>query len=135
MYDANSPEHKVIEQRMLQARQRRSEIERLVSSNQLSMRKTWIKLFVSNGDLNFPHLCFDFLRQYTCTTYQIKQTKAYAKAHLYENDGGFMLELSASDDNLLRCCLQSRHFNNTKYFLCVQFDENDDEAPIKDHYY
>ena len=40
LYDANSPEHDVIAHRMLQARQRRSEIERLVSSNQLSMRKS-----------------------------------------------------------------------------------------------
>ena len=134
LYDANSLEHDVIAHRMLQARQRRSEIERLVSRNQLSMRKKWIKLVDSNSDSNFPHLSLDFLRQYTCGTYQIKQSKAYAKAHLYENDEKFALELSPSDDNLLRCHLQSRYSNNTKYFLCVRFDENDNDDRIKDHY-
>ena len=134
MYNANSTEHKIMAHRMLQARQRRSEIEQLVSSNQLSMRKKWIKLVDSNSDLNFPHLSLDFLRQYTCGTYQIKQSKAYAKAHLYEKDEEFAVELSPSDDNLLRCRLQSRHSNNTKYFLCVRFDENDNDDPVKDHY-
>ena len=134
LYDTNSPEHDVIAHRMLQVRQRRSEIERLVSSNQLSMRKKWIKLVDSNSDSNFLHLSLDFLRQYTCGTYQIKQSKAYAKAYLYENDEKFALELSPSDDNLLRCRLQSRHSNNTKYFLCVRFNENDKDDQIKHHY-
>ncbi len=134
LYDANSPEHKAIAQSMLEARQRRSEIGRLISSNQLSMRKKWIILIDIDTDFKFPRLSLDFLRQYTCGTYQIKQSKAYAKAHLYENDEEFALELSPSDDNLLRCRLHSRHSNNTKYFLCVRFDENDDDDPIKDHY-
>ena len=134
LYDANSPEHDVIAHRMLPARQRRSEIERHVSSNQLSMRKKWIKLVDSNSDSNFPHPSLNFLHQYTCGTYQIKQDTAYAKVHLYENDEKFALELSPSDDNLLRCRLQSRHSNNTKYFLCVRFDENDKDDQIKDHY-
>ena len=134
LYDANSPEHHVITHRTLQAGQRRSEIERLVSSNQLSMRKKWIKLVDSNSDSNFPNLPLDFLRQHACGTYQIKQSKAYAKAHLYENDEKFTLEFSPSDDNLLRCRLQSRHSNNTKYFLCVRFNESDNDDPIKDHY-
>ena len=119
---------------MWQAQGRSREIERLISNNQLSMRTKWIKLLDSNSDLNFPHLSLDFLRQYTCGTYQIKQSKAYAKAHLYENDQEFALELSPSDDNIFRCRLQSRHSNNTKYYLCVQFHETADDDPIKDHY-
>ena len=73
----------------------------------------------NNSNSNFPHLPLDFLRRYTCGTYQIKQSKAYAKVHLYENDKEFALELSPSDDNLLRCRLQSRHSNNTQYLLCA----------------
>ena len=69
LYDGNSPEYDVIAYRMLQARQRRSEIERLVSSNQLSMQKKWIKLVDSNSDSNFPHPSLNFLHQYTCGTY------------------------------------------------------------------
>ena len=38
-HDSNSPEHQAIAHRMLQAQQRRSEMERLISNNQLSMRK------------------------------------------------------------------------------------------------
>lgn len=132
--DANSSEHEAIAQRMLQARHRISEIKQLISSDKLSMRKKWAALIDLDSDLNFPRLTLEFLREYTCGTNQIKQSKAYAKAHLYENDEEFALELSPSDDNLLRCRVHSRHSNSTKYHLCVRFDENDNDDPIKDHY-
>ena len=134
LYDANSSEHEAIAQRMLQALHRSSEIEQLISSDKLSMRKKWAALTDLDNDLNFSRLTLEFLREYTCGTYQIKQSKAYAKAHLYENDEEFALELSPSDDNLLRCRVHSRHSNSTKYFLCVRFDENDNDDSIKNHY-
>ena len=76
--DSNSPEHEAIGQRMPQAQQHRSEIHQLISNNQLSMRKKWIPLMDINIELKFPILSLDFLRKYTCGTYQIKQSKGYA---------------------------------------------------------
>ena len=105
---------KVIAYPMLQVRQHRSEIERLASSYQFSMRKKWIKLVDSNSNLNFLHLSLDFLHQYIRGTYRIKQSKGYAKDHLYANHQEFALEFSPSDNNLFRCRFQSRHSNNTK---------------------
>ena len=86
------------------------------------------------AELKFPILSLDFLRKYTCRTYQIKQSQGYAKQHLYDNEQEFTLELSRSVDDLLRCWLHSRHSNNTKYFLCVRFANNDEKELIKDHY-
>ena len=65
---------------------------------------------------------------------KIKLSKEYAKAHLYVNRREFACEPSPPGDNILYCRYQSRHSNNTKYFLCVRFDENDDGDPIKDRY-
>ena len=117
LHDSNSPEHQAVAHRMLQAQQRRSEIERLISNNQLSMRKNLIPLMGIKAELKFPILSLDFLRKYTCGTYQIKQSQDYAKQHMYDNEQEFTLELSQSDDDLLRCWLHSRHSNNTKHFL------------------
>ena len=46
LHDSNSEEHEAIAHRMLQAQQRRSGIERLISNNQLSMR---VKLDTTDG--------------------------------------------------------------------------------------
>ena len=133
LHDSNSPGHQAIAHRMLQAQQRRSEIERLISNNQLSMRKNWIPLMDIKAELKFPILSLDFLLKYTCGTYQIKQSQGYAKQHMYDNEQEFTLELSQSDDDPLRCRLHSRHSNNTKYFLCLRFDNTKEEEPIKNH--
>ena len=133
LHDSNSSEHQAIAHRMLQAQQRRSEIERLISNNQLSMRKNCIPLMDSKAELKFPILSLDFLRKYTCGTYQTKQSQGYAKQHMYDNEQEFTPELSQSDDDLLRCRLHSRNSNNKKYFLCVRFDNTNEKEPIKDH--
>ncbi|CAF5195043.1 unnamed protein product [Rotaria magnacalcarata] len=121
-------------QRMLNLLNRRSELERTVNNGILSLRKKWIPLLNIDNNFNFPVLDIDFLRDYTCGTYQIKQSEAYAKAHLHENDNEFELQISPENDHLIRCRLHSRHSNSTRYFICVQYDETDEEEPIKDHY-
>ncbi|CAF4476634.1 unnamed protein product [Rotaria socialis] len=113
---------------------RRSELERTVNNGILSLRKKWIPLLNIDNNFNFPVLDVDFLRDYTCGTYQIKQSEAYAKAHLHEYDNEFELQISPENDQPIRCRLHSRHSNSTRYFICVQNDENDEEEPSKDHY-
>jgi hypothetical protein len=134
LYDANSDHHKAVAKRMLDLLHRQSELEKLASSSQLSLRKKWITLTNIDNNFAFPQLDLDFLRNYTCGTYQLKQSKAYAKAHLYEHDNEFELQISPDDDRLIRCRLHSRHSNVTRYFICIAFDNDDDDEPIKDHY-
>ena len=57
-----------------------------------------------------------------------------AKAHLYENDEEFKLQISPDYDQLTRCRLHSRDSGNTRYFICIEFDNNDEDKPIKDHF-
>ena len=59
-----------------------------------------------NNTIDYLELDLDFLREYTCGTYQIKQSKSYATAHLYEHDNEFELQISPDDNQLIRCPLQ-----------------------------
>ncbi|CAF3356926.1 unnamed protein product [Rotaria sp. Silwood2] len=134
IYDTTSVEHEDMAQRMLSLLKQQSNIETLVSSGQLSLRKNGIKLFELRENFNFPHLDLDFLRNYTCGTYQLKMSEPYAKAHLYENENEFELQMSPDNDQLIRCRLHSRHSGNTRYFICIEFDNKDEDEPIKDHF-
>jgi hypothetical protein len=87
-----------------------------------------------DNNFGFSELDLDFLRNYTCDTYQLKQSKAYAKARLYEHDNEFGLQISPNDDHFIRYRLHSRHSNVTRYFICIAFNNDDDDEPIKDHY-
>ncbi|CAF4363778.1 unnamed protein product [Rotaria magnacalcarata] len=134
IYDTKSMEHEDMAQRMLSLLKQQSNIETLVTSGQLSLRKNWIKIFDVRENFNFPHLDLDFLRNYTCGTYQLKMSKPYAKAHLFENENEFELQMSPDNDQLIRCRLHSRHSGNTRYFICIEFDNNDEDEPIRDHF-
>ncbi|CAF2087006.1 unnamed protein product [Rotaria magnacalcarata] len=134
IYDTKSMEHEDMAQRMLSLLKQQSNIETLVTSGQLSLRKNWIKIFDVRENFNFPHLDLDFLRNYTCGTYQLKMSKSYAKAHLFENENEFELQMSPDNDQLIRCRLHSRHSGNTRYFICIEFDNNDEDEPIRDHF-
>jgi hypothetical protein len=115
---------------------RTSHLEQLITNGDLSLRKNWKNILDLELDFNFPYLTLDFLREYTCGVYQIKQSSSYAKVHLYDNDGQFEYQLSSSDDTILRCRLHSKHSSTTLYFLYIRFDndDDDDDEPIKDHY-
>jgi hypothetical protein len=134
LYDANSDHDKAIAQRMMDLLHRQSQLEKLISGGQLSLRRKWITLMHMDNNFDFPQLDLDFLRDYTCGTYQIKQSASYAKAHLYEHDNEFELQISPDNDRLIRCRLHSRHSNVTRYFICIEFDKDDNDEPIKDHY-
>ncbi|CAF1429578.1 unnamed protein product [Rotaria sordida] len=105
-----------------------------MSSGDLSLRSGWKNIVDIEDDFRFPHLIFDFLRQYTCGIYQVKQSSSYAKARLYNHDGEFEYQLSLSNDTILRCRIHSKHSSSTLYYLCIQFDNDDDDDPIKEHY-
>ena len=89
-------------------------------------------MFRENFD--FPHLDLGFLRHYTCGTHQMKMSEPYEKAHLYENENQFEIQISLDYDQLIRCPLHSRHSGNTRYYICIEFDNNDEDEPFKDHF-
>ena len=90
---------------MLSLLNQQSHIKELISSGQLSLRKNWFELFDVLENVDFPHLDLDFLRHYTCGAYQLKMSEPYAKAHLYENDKEFELQISPDYDQLILCRL------------------------------
>ena len=69
-----------------------------------------------------------------CGTYQLKLNEQNVKAHQYENENEFELQIFPDYDQLIQCRLHSRHSDNTRYFMCIGFDNNDKDEPIKDHF-
>jgi hypothetical protein len=134
LYEGKSPEDYALANKMLLMKTRTSDLEQLIINGDLSLRKNWKNILDIEVDFNFPYLTLDFLREYTCGIYQIKQSSSYAKAHLFDNDGQFEFQISSSHDSILRCRLHSRHSSSTLYFLCIRFGSDDDDDPIKDHY-
>ncbi|CAF4102603.1 unnamed protein product, partial [Rotaria sp. Silwood1] len=134
LYEGKSPEDYALANKMLLLKSRSSHLEQLIINGDLSLRKQWNNIYDIEPDFNFPYLTLDFLREYTCGIYQIKQSSSYAKAHLFNNDDQFEFQLFSSNDSLLRCRLHSKHSRTTKYYLSIQFDNDDDDDPIKDHY-
>ena len=134
IYDAKSPQHQELAQKMLTLINTQSQMEILVSSGQLSLRKNWKKLFDIDENFDFPQFDLDFLRNYTCGTYQLKISESYAKAHLYENENEFEIQISPDHDQVVRCRLHSRYSATTRYYICIEYDNNDENEPIKDHF-
>ncbi|CAF4459059.1 unnamed protein product [Didymodactylos carnosus] len=116
---------------MLELQNTTSALAEEITSLRLSLRKKWIPM--KGCAIDFPQLSLEYLRHFTCGSYQLKQSKSYAKSHLDKNDD-LDVELSSDKDNLLRCRIQSRHQNSTKYYLCIKYDPSDSDEPILDKY-
>ena len=134
LYEGKSPEDYALANKMLLLKSRSSQLEQLISNGDLSLPKHWKSVMDIEHDFNFPNLTLDFLREYICGIYQIKQCSSYAKAHLFYNDDQFEFQVSSSDDSTLRCRLHSKNSRLMNYYLCIRFDNDDEDDPIKDHY-
>jgi hypothetical protein len=71
-------------------------------------------------------------------TYQIRMAKSYIQEHLIpsilnEDELEFVVELCATQNDLVRVRFQSRHSNQKHHVVTVQFDETK-ENPIRDYY-
>ena len=67
---------------------------------------------------------------------QIKQAKGYIFKHLKpsildEHQLEFVVELRSTHKDLVRVRFASRHSNSKNYIATVQFDNDDDDEPIK----
>ncbi|CAF1149797.1 unnamed protein product [Didymodactylos carnosus] len=71
LYDATSNEHIQLAKKMLELQDHRSQLKQQLNSSELSFRRKWLKM--TDTDIKFPQLSLDFLRQYTCGSYQLKQ--------------------------------------------------------------
>ncbi|CAF4962406.1 unnamed protein product, partial [Rotaria magnacalcarata] len=109
LFHGKSPEDYALASKMLLMHNKTSHLQQVISQGDLSLRKNWKNLLHCDIHFDFPYLTLDFLREYTCGVYQIKQSSTYAKPHLYDHDGEFEYQLSSSDDTILRCRIHSKH--------------------------
>jgi hypothetical protein len=86
LYQGKSPEDYALANKMVLLKSRSSHLEQLIINGDLSLRKQWNNILEIQPDFNISYLTLDFLREYTCGIYQIKQSSSYAKAHLFYND-------------------------------------------------
>jgi hypothetical protein len=111
---------RIVRQNLLAAR---------VSAGTISARSRWQKIEESTFD--FPELSLDDIRQLFFGTYQIKMARTYVEEHMDPN-GQYIIEVSGSNDNVVRCSIQSRHSRATVYKAWIQFSFSDD--PIEAWY-
>ncbi len=51
---------------------------------------------------------------------KIKLARAYVEEH-FDEEGDYIIELNDNTDDILRCTIQSRHSNSTKYKCQIQY--------------
>ena len=83
-----------------------------VSVGTISARSQWQKIEESTFD--FPKLSLNDICQLFFGTYQIKRARTYVEEHMDPN-GQYIIEVSASNDNIVRCSIQNRHSRATVY--------------------
>ena len=96
----------------------RNILQKRIDSGSLSARARWTST-IKNVDFDFPRLTIEDLRFLFFGTYKIKIAKLYVEEHQDPN-GAYIIELGDSDDNILRCRVQSRRSNVTKYKARIQ---------------
>jgi hypothetical protein len=62
----------------------------------------------------------DILRSLFFGTYQIKQNKTDTEDH-FDDNGNYVIQVAREDAEVLRCRIQSRHLNATRYYAWIQY--------------
>ena len=109
---------------MLNRLSQRNILQQRIESGSFSAPARWTKT-IENVDFDFPRLTIEDLRFLFFGTYKIKIAKSYFEEH-QEPDGDYMIELGDTDDNILRCRIQSRHSNATKHKAWIQYSMTGD---------
>ncbi|CAF4044121.1 unnamed protein product [Rotaria sp. Silwood2] len=84
----------------------------------ISSRSQWKKL--DDENIVFPEMDLDHLRELFFGTYQIKQSETYTEEHLDE-EGNYVVQVAPEEDELIRCRIQSRHSNATRYYAWIRY--------------
>ena len=97
--------------------------DRILTNSSLSFRnkQNWEPMDSFGGAEEFPTLEIEDIRQITYGPYQLRKAQHYTAEHLNAN-GDFLFQACRSEPGLLRCHIQSRHSNASKYNLCVQYN-------------
>jgi len=94
---------------------------RVLGENLHLRRAHWVAM--QGVDLpEFPRLPFEYLRDFTFGTYQIKLAPGYVQDRI-ERDRDFGFEVMRFEPGLLRARLYSRHTQRSKYQLWISFRE------------
>ena len=109
---------------MLNRLSQRNILQQRIESGSLAARARWTKT-IENVDFDFPRLTTEDLRFLFFGTYKIKIAKLCVEEH-QESDDDHTIELGDTDDNILRCRIQSRHSNATKYKAWIQYSMTGD---------
>lgn len=94
-------------------------LQEQVQRGLISSRSRW-KNTIENVDFEFPELSYDDLRSLFLGVYKLKLASAYVEEHL-DDDGNYLIELDTNHDDILRCTIQSRHSNATKYKTWIKY--------------
>ncbi len=78
----------------------------------------WAPMEAAEDLAGFPTLTLVDIRGITYGPYQIRKARDYAAEHINQN-GDFSFQVSKLEEGILRCQVQSRHKNATKYKLAV----------------
>ena len=117
--DSNSAHHRKIAEIMRLRVSNQSELQKLVEAGAISSRSRWEKR-IEEADFEFPELILEDLHLLFLGTYKIKQAPIYVEEHLNQ-DGDCMIEIGDENDFILRCSIQSRHSNATKYKTWIKY--------------
>ena len=109
---------------MLNRLSQRNILQQRIESGSFSAPARWTKT-IENVDFDFPRLTIEDLRFQFFGTYKIKIAKSYVEEH-QEPDGDYMIEFGDTNDNILRCRIQSRHSNATKHKAWIQYSTTGD---------
>jgi hypothetical protein len=124
LVNVDSPYHQKLARLMRARRTRRNILQQRVEAGTLSTRSRWKKT-IEDVNFDFPELSLEDLRLLFFGTYKIKQARTYVEEHL-DPDGDYIIELGDDNDDILRCTIQSRHSNATKYKAWIQYSLSGD---------
>lgn len=120
--NADNDQSRVIAQRMTEQKSQNNTLKYDVDRGLISARSRWKKL--DDESIAFPEVDLDDLRELFFGTYQIKQSRTYAEEHLDE-DGNYIIEVAPEEGEIIRCRVQSRHSNATRYYAWIRYSLED----------
>ena len=103
---------------------KRNLLQHRIESGALPYRSRWART-IENANFEFPSLSLDDLRFLFFGSNKIKLAKSYVEEH-QNPDGDYIIHLGDDGDNILRCTIQSRHSNSTKYKVWIQYSMTND---------
>ena len=97
----------------------RNTLQRDIEMGLISTHPRWTKI-TCYDDFKFPELSLDDLRLLFVGTHKLKQAQPDTEEHINQQ-GNYIIELESNNDDILRCTIQSRHPNGTKYKCWIKY--------------